>query len=110
MSAPRTEALIADAMKRWKGKTYFEEVHQAIAPLCRELEAENASLRQRLRAMQDPCDEALFELGNAVREEVQAKAPAVDLPTLRNRYRLAWHRVIAKTESSGRHGFDRTLT
>lgn len=48
---PRVDGLLASAMKRYAGTgakaiaRYFEEVHQELAPLARELEAETIALR-----------------------------------------------------------------
>ncbi|WP_186187962.1 hypothetical protein [Burkholderia gladioli] len=50
-TSPRVDELIAGVMKRFPGVSasaqarYYEEVHQHLAPLARELEAENARLR-----------------------------------------------------------------
>ncbi|MES2262138.1 MAG: hypothetical protein V4724_26760 [Pseudomonadota bacterium] len=55
-AAPRVEACIAAVMQRFpseKSTAYFTEVHQHLAPLARELEAENMKLKAevaRLRA------------------------------------------------------------
>ena len=48
---PRVEAVISEAMKKHPGEspkalaTYFEAVHQELAPLARDLERENEVLR-----------------------------------------------------------------
>ncbi|WP_186058925.1 hypothetical protein [Burkholderia gladioli] len=53
-TSPRVDELIAGVMKRFPGQSraaqarYFEEVHQHLAPLARELEAEVAQLRLAL--------------------------------------------------------------
>jgi hypothetical protein len=59
-ASPRTDALIAKVMADYPTDhlaprsvkaalaKYFEAVHQELAPLCRELEAENLALRDRL--------------------------------------------------------------
>ncbi|WP_208451569.1 hypothetical protein [Burkholderia gladioli] len=53
-TSPRVDKLIADVMKRFPGESrsaqarYYEEVHQHLAPLARELEAEVAQLRLAL--------------------------------------------------------------
>ncbi|AJW99614.1 gp38 domain protein [Burkholderia gladioli] len=50
-TSPRVDELITGVMKRFPGVSasaqarYYEEVHQHLAPLARELEAENARLR-----------------------------------------------------------------
>lgn len=59
-TTPRTDNLIADVMAKHPGQTpkalaaYYEAVHQELAPLARELEAENkrlwAELNQRAEA------------------------------------------------------------
>ncbi|KGX06715.1 hypothetical protein Y036_642 [Burkholderia pseudomallei] len=49
--APRVESIIKDTMKRFSGigkaslAAYYEEVHQYLAPLARQLERENGELR-----------------------------------------------------------------
>lgn len=54
-ASPITDALIAKVMEQHPETTpralarYFEAVHQELAPLCRELEIENRTLRE-LRA------------------------------------------------------------
>ncbi|AJX00898.1 hypothetical protein BM43_3025 [Burkholderia gladioli] len=53
-TSPRVDKLITDVMKRFPGESraaqarYYEEVHQHLAPLARELEAEVARLRVAL--------------------------------------------------------------
>ena len=53
---PRVEAVISEAMKKHPGEspkalaTYFEAVHQELAPLARDLERENEVLRTNLAA------------------------------------------------------------
>jgi hypothetical protein len=53
-SSPRTDALIAEVMAQYPGESpramnrYFLEVHQRLAPLCRELEVENRALREEM--------------------------------------------------------------
>lgn len=53
-TSPRTDDLIAKVMREYPGDTpralakYFEAVHQELAPLCRELEAENLALRDAM--------------------------------------------------------------
>ncbi|WP_186040618.1 hypothetical protein [Burkholderia gladioli] len=53
-TSPRVDELIAGVMKRFPGESrsaqarYYEEVHQHLAPLARELEAEVARLRVAL--------------------------------------------------------------
>lgn len=55
--SPRVDALIEAAMARYKGHgtlaqaRYYEAVHQELAPLARELEAENAEYRTLLREL-----------------------------------------------------------
>ncbi|RQZ31574.1 hypothetical protein DIE14_01270 [Burkholderia sp. Bp9017] len=52
--APRVESLIERYKRRFPGigkaslARYFEEVHQALAPLARELERENGELRAEI--------------------------------------------------------------
>ncbi|WP_175762250.1 hypothetical protein [Burkholderia anthina] len=52
--APRVESLIEQYKRRFPGISkasqarYFEEVHQALAPLARELERENGELRAEI--------------------------------------------------------------
>ena len=52
--APRVEECIARMMKRFPSVSaaaqarYYEEVHQELAPLARELERENIALRKQL--------------------------------------------------------------
>lgn len=52
--APRVEEVICRVMKRFPGTSkmaqarYYEEVHQELAPLARELERENRQLREQL--------------------------------------------------------------
>lgn len=54
--APRVEACINAVMKRYPSESkaalarYFEAVHQELGPLARDLERENASLRDQLNA------------------------------------------------------------
>lgn len=59
-TSPRTDALIAKVMAEYPTNhlaargikatlaQYFEAVHQELAPLCRELEAENRALRDAM--------------------------------------------------------------
>lgn len=59
-TSPLTDALIAKVMAEYPTdhlassgikrvmNQYYEAVHQSLAPLCRELEAENLALRDRL--------------------------------------------------------------
>jgi hypothetical protein len=59
-ATPRTDKVIADAMARHPTDhlasssikralaRYYEDVHQDLAPLCRELEAENRALRDAM--------------------------------------------------------------
>lgn len=54
-ASPRVEACIDAVMKKHPGTSpkalavYFEAVHQELAPLARELEAENTRLREQLQ-------------------------------------------------------------
>lgn len=54
MKRETVDELIARVMKLHPGESpavlrrYYEEVHQELAPLARELEAENAALREQL--------------------------------------------------------------
>jgi hypothetical protein len=58
--APRVEEVICRVMKRFPGTSkmaqaqYYEEVHQELAPLARELERENIALRRQLGFAQPP--------------------------------------------------------
>ncbi|MFA6204170.1 MAG: hypothetical protein WC710_13420 [Gallionella sp.] len=45
---PRVDAMIAKCMRRYPGARYYEEVHQELAPLARELEREAIRLRTAL--------------------------------------------------------------
>jgi hypothetical protein len=53
MPATRVEACIAAAMARHNGhsKKYFEDVHQDLAPLARQLERERNTLRTALNGL-----------------------------------------------------------
>jgi hypothetical protein len=60
MTTPRTEAVIVKVMAEYPGESpkelakYYEAVHQEIAPLCRELEREVATLKAQLATQQVP--------------------------------------------------------
>lgn len=54
---PKTDALIQRVMRQYPGVSasaqakYYEEVHQELAPLCRELEREVAALKAQWRGL-----------------------------------------------------------
>ncbi len=82
-SSPRTEAVIAEVMAKHPGGTpaalarYFEAVHQELAPLCRQLEAENRELRKQIWHM------ARAEVANLAKAENTSRVSATTTTTRR---------------------------
>jgi hypothetical protein len=81
----RVEAVIDATMKRFPGTSkaqqarYFEEVHQELAPLARQLEHENASLRDRIAALEAKCALLAASLAQAEREKNEAEKHAAEV-------------------------------
>lgn len=74
-TTPRVDGVIRAMMKRFPGvgresqHRFYEEVHQVLGPLARELETENASLRQEIADLRE-------QIQAAWRNGVIARKPA----------------------------------
>ncbi|WP_070106459.1 hypothetical protein [Burkholderia plantarii] len=102
-TSPRVDELIAGVMKRFPGVSasaqarYYEEVHQHLAPLARELEAENARLRADAAspapASTWPGYKRGFSDGRRAAERIHAQraAPAADTEQLAEARKLIAH-------------------
>lgn len=64
------------------------------------LASEHRRICEYAEQFRNPPDEALFEIGRAIDEEVSAKAPAADLATIRANYLRAWKRIVAKIDAA----------